>query len=84
MGMYSRHNDRPQLLKSQLITIAKEGVAYDDGKLHTSLNRFTVSIRDAEEKPVAGIGVIGASAAIGSGVNEKKPRMSNAVPWKHP
>lgn len=52
------------VLKSQLRTIAKEGVAYDDEELYPGFRSVTVGIRDAEERLVAGIGVQGPSVRL--------------------
>jgi DNA-binding IclR family transcriptional regulator len=49
------------LLKCQLITVAKEGAAYDDGELHPGFSRVVVGIRVTEERLVADNGVVGLS-----------------------
>jgi IclR family acetate operon transcriptional repressor len=48
-------------LKSQLMTVAKEGVAYDDEELYPGFRSVAAGIRDAEERLVAGVGVQGPS-----------------------
>jgi DNA-binding IclR family transcriptional regulator len=51
----------PNRLKSHLMTIAREGVAYDDEELYSGFRSVAAGIRDAEERLVAGIGVEGPS-----------------------
>jgi DNA-binding IclR family transcriptional regulator len=54
----------PSRLKSHLMTVAKEGVAYDDEELYPGFRSVAVGIRDAEERLVAGIGVQGPSVRL--------------------
>ena len=54
----------PNRLKSQLKTVAEEGVAYDDEELYTGFRSVAAGIRDAEERLVAGIGVEGPSVRL--------------------
>jgi DNA-binding IclR family transcriptional regulator len=54
----------PNRLKSQLKTVAEEGVAYDDEELYPSFRSVAAGIRDAEERLVAGIGVEGPSVRL--------------------
>lgn len=64
--------------KSHLMTIAKEGVAYDDEEITPGLGMVAVGIRDAEEKLVAGIGVMGPSQRL------TRARMEEITPYvKH-
>lgn len=51
-------------MKSHLMTITREGVAYDDEELYPGFRSVAVGIRDAEERLVAGIGIEGPSARL--------------------
>ncbi len=54
----------PKDLKSHLMTVAKEGVAYDDEEFHIGYRMVAAGIRDADERLTAGIGVIGPAARL--------------------
>ena len=51
-------------LKSHLMTVTKEGVAYDDEEFSPGFRMVAAGIRDANERLIAGIGVMGPSARL--------------------
>ncbi len=51
-------------LKSHLMTVAKEGVAYDDEEFSPGYRMVAAGIRDAGERLIGGIGVMGPAARL--------------------
>jgi len=53
-----------KILKEQINTIAGEGIAFDDEEMLTGVRTVAVGIRDAEEKLVGCVGIMGPSSRL--------------------
>jgi DNA-binding IclR family transcriptional regulator len=65
----------PNELKSHLIIVAKEGVAYDDEDQFMGIRNVAAGIMKADGKVIAAVGVIGPS------VRMTRTRMREIAPW---
>jgi len=64
----------PNQLRTHLVTIAKEGIAYDDEENYVGVRNVAAPVRDREGKVVASVGVLGPTVRL------TRTRMLEVVP----